>query len=172
MSEIIIRLSPDTPQETIQRILALVVAPEKKEGRIHNATVAINTGISVTTAPDVYRPMVAASSYSSANVQPTYVKLIPVDEPRTANESSWLKLIVDAVSIPYYVVWTGVGILTFLALLQPHIQDIEEAVTGFAVHFEQLMERVTKTLDKEQRQPTPKNDPEKSGPPSAISSGD
>jgi len=68
MSEIIIRLSPDTPQETIQRILALVVAPEKKEGRIHNATVAINTGISVTAAPDVYRAMVAASSYSSARV--------------------------------------------------------------------------------------------------------
>jgi hypothetical protein len=167
MSEIIIRLSPDTPQEVIEQILDLVVP--KTEGRIHNAALAINAGISVTASPDVYRPMVEASSYSSAEVQPKYVKLIPVDEPRTANESSWLKLRINTASI-YHVIWIGVGIVQLLIWLQPHIQDIEEAVTGFAVHFEQLMERVTKTLDKEQPQPTPKNDAEKSANPSAISS--
>ena len=50
---------------------------------------------------------------TSGHVKPTLVTLIPVDTTKS-KASSWVKLIVDAVSIPYYVVWTGVGILTFL----------------------------------------------------------
>jgi hypothetical protein len=147
-----IRLSPDAP---LQELLASTNAGAHVVQSADSATVRIQA---------------RGSIISSGHVQPGLVKLIPV-ESKTGNESSWLKLIVDAVSIPYYVVWTGVGILTFLGLLQPHIKDIKEAVTGFNVSFEQLVERVTKTLNAEQPQPTPKNEqPEKSGDPSAIPS--
>jgi hypothetical protein len=120
----------------------------------------------------IYRPMPAASSSSSANVLPTLIKLIPV-ESTTSKESSWLKLRIDLASI-YYVVWIGVGIVQLLVWLQPHIQDIKEAVTDLTVPFEQLMERVANTPDKEHPQPTPKNEHhEKSGnPPMILSEGD
>jgi hypothetical protein len=126
-------------------------------------TLPIEAGASLTPSPTVQ-----ASSSSLADIQ---VRLVPGVESKTSKEPSWLKLIVDAVSIPYYVVWTGVGILTFIALLEPHIQDIKETVTGLTVPFEQLMERAAKTSDEEHSQPTPKIEHhEKSGNPTAISS--
>jgi hypothetical protein len=144
-----IHLSPDAPRLVIQELKALVV-----DSPAESATQGTPARGSFTVTGEAH---------------PRLVKLIPVGG-ETGNESSWLKLIVDAVSIPYYVVWTGVGVLTFLGLLQPHIKDIKEAVTGFNVSFEQLVERV-KALEEEQPQPTPKNEhPEKSGDPSAISS--
>jgi hypothetical protein len=156
-----IRLSPTTPLEVIQQIRALVVdSPPNTETPIDQP--AVMDGI--------LRIKAAGSAITSGHVQPRFVRLIPVDAT-TSKGSSWVKLIVDAVSIPYYVVWTGVGILTFLGLIQPHIQEIKEAVTGLTVPFEQLIERVTKTLDEEQPQPTPKNEhQEKSGSPSVITS--
>jgi hypothetical protein len=164
-----IHLSQDTPLEIIQQILALVSAPQEGKGRILNATVAIGAGITVNPAPEVYRPNPRAGSSSLASVLPT-LKLIPVDGA-ARKDSSWLRLILDAVSIPYYVVWTGVGILTFIGLIQPHIQEIKEAATGLTVPFTQLMERVTNTQHEEHAQPTPKSEHhEKSGSPPAISS--
>lgn len=86
-----------------------MVAPEAE-----GAKVRIEAGASLTPSPTVQ-----ASSSSLADIQ---VRLVPGVESKTSKEPSWLKLIVDAVSIPYYVVWTGVGILTFIALLEPHIK--------------------------------------------------
>jgi hypothetical protein len=134
-------LSPTTPKEIIERIRALVVGPQG-EG---SATVAINTGMSMD---------VSAESLSSADVQ---LRLIPPDESKTSKEFSWLQLRVDVETI-YYVVQIVAGVVTILNVLQPHIQDIRELDTDLIVPFEQLVERVIKTLDEEQHQPPPKNE--------------
>jgi hypothetical protein len=95
MSEIIIRLSPDTPQEVIQQILALVVPPQEREGRIHNATVAINTAITVKASPDVQ-----ASFFSSADVK---VTLIPQAKTVKASFMGSLAVLLIITQLAYYV---------------------------------------------------------------------
>jgi hypothetical protein len=152
-----IRLSPTTPEEIIQQIRALVVDSASDKEIPIDQQAAVD---------GIVRIKAAARSTSSASVN--LVKLIPVDAA-TSKDSSWLRLI-DIASISY-VVTIVVGTVQLLIWLQPHIEEIREAVTGLTVPFEQLVERVTKSLSEEQPQPTPKNEPpEKSGNPPAISS--
>jgi hypothetical protein len=143
-----IHLSPTTPQVVIQQILALVVAPQEREGRIHNATVAINAGITVKASPDIQ------------------VKLIPV-EGKTGKWSlpSGLRVLLFVVELAFYVSGTADQTIQFLDHYRSYFQT---KVNGSVVPIDQAKETIKNA---EQPQPTPKNEqPEKSGNPSATSS--
>jgi hypothetical protein len=128
MSEIIIRLSPDTPQEVIQQILALVVPPQEREGRIHNATVAINTAITVKASPDVQ-----ASFFSSADVK---VTLIPQAKTVKASFMGSLAVLLIITQLAYYVSGTADHTVQFLEHLKPHIRETK--IDGSVVPFDQV----------------------------------
>jgi len=54
LSVIEVRLSPSAPQEVIKQLRALVVAPPKKEGRIIEAKIAIDAGVSVLASANTF----------------------------------------------------------------------------------------------------------------------
>ena len=153
-----IHLSPTTPQVVIQQILALVVAPQEREGRIHNATVAINTGITVKASADVQ-----ASSFSSADFQ---VRLIPV-EGKTGKPSlmSTLAVLLLVAELAFYVSGTADHTIQFLEHYRSYFQT---KINGSVVPIDQAKETIKNA---ERAQTTPQNEhPEKSTNPSAISS--
>lgn len=154
-----IRLSPDTPQEVIQQILALVVAPEKTEGRIIGAKVGIEAGVSVVASPEIVKA--GASSSSSANFQ---VRLVPA-EGKTGKPSLMATLAVLLIisQITYHVSGTADHTIQFLEHYRSYFRT---KIDGFVVP----MDKVKQTI----KNATPKNEhPEKSVNPSAIlSEGD
>lgn len=142
-----IHLSPDAPQEVIQRIQALVVdSPSDQE--IPRDQPGVVDG--------KYRPKPAASSYSSVNAVPQRLKLIPV-EGKTGKPSlmATLAVLLIVCQITYYVSGTADHTIEFIELYQRYIQETK--VNGSVVPIDQ----VKKTIKTEEHPQTT---------PSAISS--
>jgi hypothetical protein len=137
--------------------------------------IVIEIYLSPTTPPqeiEKIKGFVAASSHSSANVQPTtLVKLTPVD-PKTDKPSLLASLGVTLgvwvliAELAFYVSGTAKHLIEFIELYQQHIQETQ--MNGSAVPIDQAKQAIKNA---ELSQPTPKNEHhEKSGNPPAISS--
>ena len=151
-----IRLSPDAPQEIIQELLALVVAP------------STNAGATVVQPAESgkVRIQLRAGAISSGEVQARLVKLIPA-EGKTGKLSimATLAVLLCLSTILYNVTGTAENILQFLEHYRSYFQT---KVNGSVVPIDQAKETIKNA---EQPQPTPRNEhPEKSTDPSAISS--
>lgn len=161
LSVVEIHLSQDTPQEVIQQILALVVDSSEEQETPTDQPAVVDGVLRI--------KGVAASSFSSADVQPSSVRLIPV-ESKTGKASlmASLAVILCLSTITFNVTGTADNILQFLEHYRTYFHT---KVDGLVVPIDQAKQTIQNA---EHPQPTPKNEhPEKSGNPSAIlSEGD
>ena len=147
-----IHLSPDSPPEVIQQILALASAPPKRKGTIHNATVAIKTGISLLPSADLH-----ASALSSSDIK---VRLIPV-EPKTDKASSigsLAVLLIVAASLAQFAQFTYnvSGTADYIIQFLEHYKSyFETKIDGSVVPIDQAKKTIKNA---EASQTTPKNE--------------